>query len=219
MDKKLICAPSILAADFCRMGEEINLIKSSGGDWVHLDVMDGVFVPEITFGAQMVKQIRSRTDLVLDAHLMVEKPENKIPAFIDAGADYITFHVEAVVHAHRVLQMIREGGVKAGISLVPSTPVSYVAELLPFIDQILIMTVNPGYGGQKIIPECLQKVKELDRLRKEKGYGYLISVDGGINQSTIKMAAESGIDVFVAGSAFFGASDPAAVVKSLKNPF
>ena len=201
------------------MGEEIDLIKSSGGDWIHLDVMDGVFVPEITFGAQMVKQIRSRTDLILDAHLMVEKPENKIPSFINAGADYITFHVEAVVHAHRVLQMIKEGGVKAGISLVPSTPVSYVKELLPFVDQILIMTVNPGYGGQRIIPECLRKVTELDQFRKEYDYNYVISVDGGINESTIRQASDAGIDVFVAGSAFFGSPDPAAAVKSLKNPF
>ena len=219
MKKKLLCAPSILAADFCKIGEEIDLIKSSGGDWVHLDVMDGFFVPEITFGAQMVKQIRPRTDLVLDVHLMVEKPENKIPSFIAAGADYITFHIEAIVHAHRLIQIIKEGGVKAGISLVPSTPISYVKELLPFVDQVLIMTVNPGYGGQKLIPESLQKVTELVRLREENGYDYLISVDGGINQSTIRTAAEAGIDVFVAGSAFFGADDPSAVVQSLKNPF
>ncbi len=216
MNKELLCAPSILAADFTKIGEEIKLIETSGGDWVHLDVMDGLFVPEITFGAQMVKQIRDKTDLILDVHLMVDHPENQIPSFIKAGADYITFHTEAVVHAHRLIQIIKEGGVKAGISLVPSTPISTVLELLPFVDQILIMTVNPGYGGQKIIPECLNKVTDLDMIRKEKDYDYLISVDGGINQDTVKMASAAGIDVFVAGSAFFGASNPAEVVKTMK---
>lgn len=217
MNKKILCAPSLLAADFTRIGEEVDLIKQAGGDWIHLDVMDGFFVPEITFGAQMVSHIRKYSDLILDVHLMIEKPEYKIPAFIEAGADYITFHSEAVVHAHRLIQVIKEGGVKAGISLVPSTPVSVIMELLPFLDQILIMTVNPGYGGQKLIPECLEKVALLNRLKEEKGYDYLISVDGGINSATVKSAVSSGIDAFVAGSAFFGAEDPAALVKEMKN--
>ena len=217
MKKNILCAPSVLAADFTRIGEEVELIRKSGAEWIHLDVMDGVFVPEITFGAQMVSHIRKVSDLVLDVHLMIEKPENQIPLFLKAGADYITFHAEAVVHANRLVQMIKEGGAKAGVSLVPSTPVSAIEELLPFVDQILIMTVNPGYGGQKLIPQCLEKVKALDNLKKEKGFDYVISVDGGINRSTIAQAVAAGIDAFVAGSAFFGADDPEAEVAYMKN--
>ncbi|OQY33671.1 MAG: ribulose-phosphate 3-epimerase [Spirochaetaceae bacterium 4572_59] len=217
MDKKILCAPSVLAANFTRIGEEVELIKKAGGDWIHLDVMDGLFVPEITFGAQMVSHIKKVSDLIMDVHLMIERPEEKIPAFIKAGADYITFHIEAVIHAHRLIQLIKEGGAKAGIALVPSTPVSTISELLPFLDQILIMTVNPGYGGQKLIPECLEKVKLLTALKEKKGYNYLISVDGGINKSTIRGAVAAGVDVFVAGSAFFGAEDPVAMVKEMKN--
>ncbi len=217
MKKNIICAPSVLASDFTRIGEEVELIKQSGSEWIHLDVMDGVFVPEITFGAQMVSHIRKVSDLILDVHLMIEKPENQIPLFLKAGADYITFHTEAVTHANRLVQVIKEGGAKAGISLVPSTPVSIIEELLPFVDQILIMTVNPGYGGQKLIPQCLDKVKILDSLKRKKGYNYIISVDGGINRSTISDAIDSGIDAFVAGSAFFGSANPAEEVAFMKN--
>ena len=217
MKKNIICAPSVLAADFTRIGEEVKLIKQSGAEWIHLDVMDGVFVPEITFGAQMVSHIRKISDLILDVHLMIQKPENQIPLFLKAGADYITFHAEAVIHANRLVQMIKEGGAKAGISLVPSTPVSMIEELLPFVDQVLIMTVNPGYGGQKLIPQCLDKVKVLDNLKKNNGYDYVISVDGGINRSTILEATEAGIDAFVAGSAFFGSDNPAEEVSFMKN--
>jgi len=217
MTNKLKCAPSILAADFSNIKKGIRIIESAGGDWVHLDVMDGSFVPEITFGAQMVKAVRTVTDLPLDVHLMISKPENHIQSFVNAGADFITFHIESVIHAHRVIQMIKKGGVKAGISLVPSTPVSTIRELLPFLDLILIMTVNPGYGGQSLIPECLEKVKQLCHLRNELGFHYEISVDGGINRGTIKETKEAGIDVFVAGSAFFGAENPAGEVSYMKN--
>ena len=217
MKKNIICAPSVLAADFTRIGEEVKLIKQSGAEWIHLDVMDGVFVPEISFGAQMVSHIRKISDLILDVHLMIQKPENQIPLFLKAGADYITFHIEAVIHANRLVQMIKEGGAKAGISLVPSTPVSMIEELLPFVDQVLIMTVNPGYGGQKLIPQCLEKIRILDNLKKENGYDYVISVDGGINRSTILEATEAGIDAFVAGSAFFGSDNPAEEVAFMKN--
>ncbi|MDC7235815.1 MAG: ribulose-phosphate 3-epimerase [Spirochaetales bacterium] len=217
MKKMIKLAPSVLAADFANVSEGISIIEDAGAEWVHLDVMDGSFVPEITFGSQMVKAIRSRTDLPLDVHLMIEKPENHIDAFLAAGSDFITIHAEAVVHANRVIQMIKDGGAKAGVSIVPSTPVSALTELLPFVDLVLIMTVNPGYGGQKLIPECLDKVRTLNTLKKEKGLAFEISIDGGVNRSTIKACKEAGIDVFVAGSAFFGAEDPSAEAEYLKN--
>lgn len=217
MKKKIKLAPSVLASDFADIAGGLRLIEEAGAEWVHLDVMDGSFVPEITFGAQMVKAVRGKTKLPLDVHLMIEKPENHIGSFLAAGSDMITFHAEAVVHAHRVIQMIKDGGAAAGISIVPSTPVSWISELLPFLDLVLIMTVNPGYGGQSLIPECLSKVRFLDETRTEKGYNFEISVDGGVNRSTIKQCIEAGIDVFVAGSAFFGAEDPVAEAEFLKN--
>ncbi|QEN07580.1 ribulose-phosphate 3-epimerase [Oceanispirochaeta crateris] len=217
MKKLTKCAPSVLAADFSRIHEGIQLIETSGGDWVHLDVMDGSFVPEISFGAQMVRAVRSLTKLPLDVHLMIEKPENHISAFLKAGSDFITFHTEASVHSHRTIQIIKAGGAKAGISIVPSTPVSQIVELLPFVDLVLIMTVNPGYGGQSMIPECLDKVNKLAQIKEDKGFVFDISVDGGINRSSIQKAKDSGIDVFVAGSAFFGADDPGAELSYMKN--
>ena len=217
MNNNILCAPSLLSADFTRIGKGVELVKKSGGDWIHLDVMDGNFVPEITFGAQMVSHIRKTTDLILDVHLMIDNPEKQIVSFLNAGADYITFHIESVIHAHRLIQIIKEGGAKAGISLVPSTPVCMLEELLPYLDQVLVMTVNPGYGGQKMIPLCFEKIKQLKNIKKTKGYDYLISVDGGINRETIRMAVESGIDVFVAGSAFFGAENPGEFVRTMKN--
>jgi len=217
MKKKIKLAPSVLASDFADIAGGLNLIESAGAEWVHLDVMDGSFVPEITFGAQMVKAVRGKTELPLDVHLMIEKPENHIQSFLAAGSDIITFHAEAVVHAHRVIQMIKDGGAAAGISIVPSTPVSQLSELLPFLDLVLIMTVNPGYGGQSLIPECLDKVRALDEIRRDKGYNFEISVDGGVNRSTIKQCIDAGIDVFVAGSAFFGAEDPVSEAEILKN--
>jgi ribulose-phosphate 3-epimerase len=217
MKKMMKCAPSILASDFAAVGEGIKLIETCGAEWVHMDVMDGSFVPEITFGAQMVKAVRAVTKLPLDVHLMIEKPENHIESFLKAGSDIITFHLEAVVHAHRVVQMIKAGGAKAGVSLVPSTPVSLIKEILPELDLVLIMTVNPGYGGQSMIPACLNKVRELAELRDEMGLNFEISVDGGINTDTIAAAREAGIDVFVAGSAFFGADDPAETLRAMKN--
>ncbi len=217
MKKQLKCAPSVLASDFTRIADGIKLIENAGAEWVHLDVMDGSFVPEITFGSQMVKAIRKNTELPLDVHLMVNHPETQIQSFIDAGSDYITFHPEAVIHSHRVVQMIKEGGAKAGISIVPSTPVSFIEELLPFVDLILVMTVNPGYGGQKLIPECLEKVVLLNQLKEKKGFSYEISVDGGVNRETMAECRRAGIDVFVAGSAFFGADDPLKEADYLKN--
>jgi ribulose-phosphate 3-epimerase len=178
--------------------------------------MDGKFVPAITFGHQMVKAIREITELVLDVHLMVDSPENQLKLFADAGADYITIHFESSIHLHRHLQNIKELGVKAGISIIPSTPVESIKELLPIVDQVLVMTVNPGYGGQKMIPECVEKIKKLKALREHNGYNYLISADGGINRNTAASVRDAGLDVAVSGSSFFGADDPSEEVLLIK---
>lgn len=214
--RDIISAPSILSGDFANMGESVKLIKESGGDWVHIDVMDGSFVPVITFGPKMVKDLRKHSDLPFDVHLMIDSPENHIDQFADAGSDYITVHYEAVTHINRVLQQIKDRGCKAGISIVPSTPVSLLKNILPFVDLVLVMSVNPGFGGQKLISDALNKVRELVDIRNDRGLEYLISIDGGVNRSTAGDVISSGVDVFVAGSAFFGADDPRAELKLIK---
>lgn len=196
-------APSLLSADFCSLENAINLIEKNGGSVVHIDVMDGRFVPEITYGQPVIRSVRKLTKLPFDVHLMVEKPENQIESFINAGADWITFHYEATAHAHRLIQMIHEKGKLAGISICPGTPISALSEILKCADIILIMTVNPGWGGQKIIPACVEKIAELKKIRQEKGYNYLISVDGGVNSQTLESVKIAGADVIVSGSAFF----------------
>jgi ribulose-phosphate 3-epimerase len=211
-----IIAPSLLSADFSHIVSGIEMINHSGAEWIHFDVMDGTFVPPITFGSKMVKDTRKCSELIFDVHLMTNHPETHIEDFAEAGADYITLHPEAAVHAHRIIHQIHEMGKKAGISIVPSTPVSAIMELCPFVDLILIMTVNPGYGGQEMIPQCLNKVKGLYGLRELKGYHYLISVDGGINEKTSILAREAGTDIIVAGTAFFGAENPDKAVNRLK---
>lgn len=203
---KIILAPSLLSCDFAHLDEAIKKIESNNGSWVHIDVMDGIFVPEITFGQPIVRSIRPLTKLPFDVHLMTEKPENQIESFAKAGADLITFHYEAAVHHHRIVQQIHSLGKKAGISIVPSTPVSAILPILPFVDLVLVMTVNPGYGGQALIPECIEKVKELNVYRKEKGLNFMISVDGGVSEKTASVVIESGVDVAVSGSAFFSGS-------------
>ena len=167
-NNKMEIAPSVLSADFVNMEQGIKAIEDTSCKWVHLDIMDGQFVPPITFGHQMVKAIRSTTDLLLDVHLMINSPENQIDFFADAGADYITVHLENTVHTHRIISSIQEKGMKAGIAIVPSTPVSLLSELLPYVDLVLVMTVNPGYGGQKMVTSCVQKISQLYKLREEK---------------------------------------------------
>lgn len=212
VDMKLVnrpvIAPSILSADFTDIRSAVARCEKYGAPWMHLDIMDGRFVPNLTFGPKMAADLRKRTRLFLDAHLMTVEPERLVPAFLDAGVDAVTFHLEACVHAHRLVREIKDSGTAAGVSVVPSTPVSALECLLPFVDLILVMTVNPGFGGQKLIPECLEKVKELDAIRKRKGYEYKISVDGGVNETTLPSVAMAGPDVLVMGSAFFEGANP-----------
>lgn len=196
-------APSLLSADFCSLEKAIKQIEDNNGTVVHIDVMDGQFVPEITYGQPVVRTIRKLTKLPFDVHLMVEHPENQINSFADAGADWITFHYEATPHSHRLIQMIHERGLKAGVAICPGTPVAALSELFSTVDLVLVMTVNPGWGGQKIIPSCVDKIAELKKLREKNGYNFLISVDGGVNNDTIGSVKDAGADVIVSGSAFF----------------
>ncbi len=204
--KTQILAPSLLSADFSNLGSEIKKIENNNGGAVHIDVMDGSFVPEITYGEPVIRSIRKLTKLPFDVHLMVDKPELHVKAFADSGADWITFHFEATNHAHRIIQIIHEMGKKAGVAICPGTPISILSEILPCADIILVMTVNPGWGGQKIIPSCVEKVAQLKRYREENGLDFKISVDGGINNETLQSVIDAGTDIVVSGSCFFNGS-------------
>ena len=214
-----ILAPSLLAANFSNLASEIQQIEVSGAEWTHLDVMDGNFVSELSFGSKMVRDLRPLSRTVFDVHLMITHPEKLIDDFIKAGADYLTIHWEASLHINKILSSIRELGKKAGVSIIPSTPVSAIEEILPIVDLVLIMTVNPGFGGQKLIPQCLEKVKLLKSLREKSSYSYLISVDGGVNQETAPLVRDAGADVLVAGEAFFRAEDKTAITTLLKGTY
>lgn len=204
--KTQILAPSLLSADFSKLGSEIEKIENNKGGAVHIDVMDGSFVPEITYGEPVIRSIRKLTKLPFDVHLMVDKPELHVKAFADAGADWITFHYEATNHAHRIIQMIHEMGKKAGVAICPGTPISILSEILPSADIILVMTVNPGWGGQKIIDSCVEKVAQLKKYREEHGLNFKLSVDGGINNETLQSVIDAGTDIVVSGSCFFNGS-------------
>lgn len=199
----VLLAPSLLSADFSDLKNAVSLIEKNGGSVVHIDVMDGRFVPQISYGQPVIKSIRHLTRLPFDVHLMIEKPEEQIDSFAESGADWITFHHEASVHSHRLVQKIHSLGKKAGISIVPSTPVSALSEMLEYVDLVLVMTVNPGFGGQKLIPSCLKKVGELCEIRSRANLDFRISVDGGVNPATLKDVLASGADIVVSGSSFF----------------
>ena len=199
-----VIAPSILSADFARLGEEIRAVADAGADWIHVDVMDGHFVPNLTIGPAVVRAVRSAVDLPFDVHLMIDDPDRYVPGFRDAGADSITIHAEAVHHLHRSLQVVRRTGARVGVSLNPHTPLSILEYVLDDVDLVLLMTVNPGFGGQGFIGEVLPKIQSLAALIEKRGLVVDIEVDGGVNSSTVFEAAAAGANVFVAGSAIFG---------------
>ncbi|UCB45321.1 MAG: ribulose-phosphate 3-epimerase [Spirochaetota bacterium] len=212
---KLI-APSILSCDFARLGEEIKEVEDAGADWVHVDVMDGHFVPNITLGPMIVEACRKATKLPLDVHLMIENPDNYIQAFADAGANLISVHVETCVHLNRTVRSIRERNVRPGVVLNPTTPLSSIEWILEYVDYVLILSVNPGFGGQEFIPNSLDRVKDLRSMIDEKGLDILIEIDGGVNERTIKDISLAGVNVFVAGSAIFNSKDYKESIDKLK---
>ena len=209
-------APSILSADFADLGKDVARVEKAGAEYIHIDVMDGRFVPNITIGSPVVKSLRKGSKAVFDVHLMVEHPEAQIASFAEAGADIITFHAETAYHAHRIIQDIKSRGIKAGIALNPATPLAMVEEVLGDVDMVLLMTVNPGFGGQKYIASMTDKISRLSAIRKQRGLAFEIEVDGGINKETAVLVKNAGADVLVAGSAVYGAADIVKAIKDLR---
>ena len=211
-----LVAPSILSADFARLGEEVRAVEGAGADWIHVDVMDGRFVPNLTIGPPVVAAIRRVTKLPLDVHLMIVEPERSVEAFARAGADVITVHAEAATHLHRVVEQIRALGKKAGVALNPSTPPEAIDWVIANVDLVLAMTVNPGFGGQSFISAVLPKVEALRARIRASGRDVRLEVDGGVGPGNVALAAKAGADVFVAGSAIFGQKDYAAVIRAMR---
>jgi len=209
-------APSILSADFSQLTEEIQKVEEAGADLIHLDVMDGHFVPNLTFGPPVIASIRKVTRLPFDVHLMIEKPERSIQAFVDAGGDFITVHAEAETHINRTIAFIKEKGLKAGVSLNPATPLCLIEEIIKDIDLLMVMSVNPGFGGQIFIQNILEKIKKARNLIDEKAPDVLLEVDGGVNLENIRSLKEAGVDIFVAGSVIFKSKDYKQTIQSMK---
>jgi len=212
-----LLSPSILSSDFSDLKNQLRILELGNADWIHLDIMDGNFVPNLTFGPIIVEAINKLTNLPLDTHLMISKPDEFLEDFVKAGSDVLTVHQEAVIHLHRTIMKIKSLGVKAGVSINPSTPVCAIENILDEVDLVLVMSVNPGFGGQKFISSSLRKISELRNLKEKNNYQYLIEVDGGIDIDNVKMILEAGADVIVAGAAIFKSENPAQKVTELKN--
>jgi len=215
--KQHLISPSILTADFLHLEKEIRMVNESEADLLHLDIMDGVFVPNLTFGFPVIRQIKSVAQLPLDVHLMIVDPDRYLEAYRDAGADWLTVHYETCTHLHRSIQRIRELGMKPAVSLNPHTDVSLLEPVLGELNMVLIMTVNPGFGGQKFIPQSVEKIRKLRKMIDQAGLDTLIQIDGGVTEENISSLIEAGVDVFVVGNTIFSAEDPSGVIKKLKH--